>query len=50
MATFLTGPGWWNTTTRTFFKEVRKLPPGHTLTIEGEPFPGDGPRTRIERY
>ena len=44
------GSGWWNTTTRTFFKEVRKLPPGHTLTIEGDPFPGGGPRTRIERY
>ncbi len=49
VASFLTGSGW-NTTTRTFFKEVRKLPPGHTLTIEGDPFPGDGPRTRIERY
>ena len=24
-----------NTTTRTFFKAVRKLPPGHALTIEG---------------
>ena len=49
VAAFLTGTGW-NTTTHTFFKEVRKLPPGHTLTIEGEPFPGDGLRTRIERY
>ena len=49
VAAFLTGTGW-NTTTRTFFKEVRKLPPGHALTIEGEPFSGNGLRTRIERY
>ena len=33
-----------NTTTRTFFAAVRKLPPGHALTVTG-----DG-RLRIERY
>ena len=36
VAAYLTGTGW-NSTTRTFFKEVRKLPPGHTLTVKGEP-------------
>ena len=37
---------------RTFFAAVRKLPPGHTLTIEaGRPENGSGgPRVRIEQY
>ena len=37
---------------RTFFAAVRKLPPGHTLTIEaGRPEDGSGgPRVRIEQY
>ena len=57
VAAYLTGTGW-NSATRTFFREVRKLPPGHTLTVEGDrhsqaalpraPFPG--PRVRIERW
>ena len=47
VAAYLTGTGW-NSTTRTFFKEVRKLPPGHTLTIAGEP--SSHPPPIIERY
>ena len=37
---------------RTFFAAVRKLPPGHTLTVEaGRPEDGSGgPRVRIEQY
>ena len=36
--------------TGTFFEAVRKLPPGHTLTVE-EALRGTGPlRVRIERY
>ena len=37
---------------RTFFAAVRKLPPGHTLTVEaGRPEDGSGgPRVRVERY
>ena len=47
VAAYLTGTGW-NSTTRTFFKEVRKLPPGHTLTVKGDPPASHSPR--IERY
>ena len=47
VAAYLTGTGW-NSTTRTFFKEVRKLPPGHTLTVKGDPPANHSPR--IERY
>ena len=37
---------------RTFFAAVRKLPPGHTLTVEaGRPEDGSGgPRVRVEQY
>ena len=36
---------------RTFFAAVRKLPPGHTLTVEaGRPENGSGLRARVERY
>ena len=34
VAAYLTGAGW-DSATRTFFREVRKLPPGHSLTFEG---------------
>ena len=44
VAAYLTGTGW-NSTTRTFFKDVRKLPPGHTLSIEG-----DRGNVHVERY
>ena len=44
VAAYLTGTGW-NSTTRTFFRDVRKLPPGHTLAIEG-----DQRGVHIERY
>ena len=47
VAAYLTGTGW-NSTTHTFFKEVRKLPPGHTLTLKGETPASGSPR--IERY
>ena len=52
VAAYLTGAGW-DAATRTFFQEVRKLPPGHTLTIEGDPFPREGlpvPRAHVERW
>ena len=42
VATFLTDPHTYSRT-RTFFEAVRKLPPGHTLTVAG----GD---VRIEQY
>ena len=44
VAAYLTGTGW-NSTTRTFFRDVRKLPSGHTLTIEG-----DVRRAHVQRY
>ena len=44
VAAYLTGTGW-NSATRTFYRDVRKLPPGHTLSIEG-----DQRRIYIERY
>ena len=47
VAAYLTGPAF-NSTTHTFFKEVSKLPPGHTLTVKGEPVARHSPR--IERY
>ena len=37
------------TTTRTFFRAVRKAPPGHALTVE-DASPGLAPRVRVERY
>ena len=47
VAAYLTGTGW-NSTTRTFFKDVCKLAPGHTLTIKEEP--SSPPQPIIERY
>ena len=49
VAAYLTGSAW-NSTTRTFFKEVRKLPPGHALAIAGDPLPGESLQVRIDRY
>ena len=50
VAAYLTGTGW-NSATRTFFREVRKLPPGHTLTVEGDRHSQAAlPRVRIERW
>ena len=36
--------------TRTFFKAVRKLPPGHALTLEAGRRPAAGLRARLERH
>ena len=47
VAAYLTGTSW-NSTTRTFFKAVRKLPPGHALNVRGDPPAGHTPR--VERY
>ena len=38
-----------STTTRTFFRAVRKAPPGHALTVESAS-PARPPRVRVERY
>ena len=39
-----------NTAAHTFFKAVRKLPPGHALTLEADRLPAAGLRARLERH
>ena len=36
--------------TRTFFRSVRKLPPGHTLTVEASPHGWAAARVRVAQY
>ena len=42
VAAFLTRIGFWSPN-RTFFRGLRKLPPGYALTVEGD-------ATRLDRY